>query len=517
MNKRPRLINFIITAAAVVILGLCYLLSVTKPDGTSRICFYIALGSGMLAAVFTFFKKHIPVCVFTVASYVSACFCICFFTDHAVYVNTEDFGWGNIVFWYSLIVLLATIFCILSTGKHHISMVGRCFFLLPAAIDAYLIFCANHINSANLFVNGLTPFGSEKFLFGMFTYALVLSVSGFIYALLCGDNEAGMEYYTYVQHAMRGYSSSEFAKATGLKKKEVLEKRTSGTDVKGNFGEYDAYYLLNKYLPGEKKWLFNVVISEDDGGFQEIDEICFWRDRAIVIEAKNYTGALMIDENAPVWTLSQRSGTHAVGNAFIQNHQHINALEQYLMRHVPGYYVGASPVMPACFVSMGLTQFGYAKSRHDIRYANTNTPVIHVKNIVEYAEFWAETTKSIEITKKVNEIYEALSSLPRYSKAQLRGMAARREETSYYRKEAFRGYTYYYDDLTATMTRKNSLYTEALRPMHKASGIAYYWAYVGDADTQLPSGSVPISDPEYYYGKLLTENTGASIAYNFGN
>ena len=122
------------------------------------------------------------------------------------------------------------------------------------------------------------------------------------------------------------YLRSEYYKSTNIPFDRLI------TD-KGKVGEYYIEKEVNllRKKGYEAKILYNVMIPEPNGSFQEADAILIVGTNIFVIESKNRTGHFEISSaDAKYWMLNQHDAESNVYSPIWQNEQHIAALMHYL-------------------------------------------------------------------------------------------------------------------------------------------------------------------------------------------
>lgn len=340
----------------------------------------------------------------------------------------------------------------------------------------------------------------------------IMSFGIFLYNCSMGHDPYRCDYWGYAPCALRGYYFSEFYKQTRIPKKFVKDygkKRTA--EKSGNYGEYSAYYWLNRLLPGKKKFLFGLIIPEADGSFQELDVVCFWRNKIILCEAKSYGGHILCDYNSPSWTsiYTEHMGNFETEsevkftNPAFQNWQHRIALSAFLDEKG---ILKSDMIESIVFFTNKYEAIEPIETKHDIRFNNVPEGITLQKFMKK--GFIRELCKSdpkSPTREDVEKAYEALNSLKKHSKAELRGMCQRRADSSMYRTDTSRVQTYYLDEANKRMYRRNALYTEVLI----VGPFGGLWHYAGESkNTDIPSSAVAVSNPEYAYSKLC--NVGVS-------
>lgn len=116
--------------------------------------------------------------------------------------------------------------------------------------------------------------------------------------------------------------NSEYYRATGITKEDISKD-------KGLRGEFNAY-VLSKKIGVPHKTLYNVCVPMPNGSFQEVDAIIITQHEIYVLECKNRTGYFDIDFNKTYWTQYIGNQEHKVPNIYLQNQEHIIAIDYYL-------------------------------------------------------------------------------------------------------------------------------------------------------------------------------------------
>jgi len=127
---------------------------------------------------------------------------------------------------------------------------------------------------------------------------------------------------TAVECFFEKYDESEYYLATGVTRKELVKD-------KGLLGEFNAY-VLSKKLDTPHKVLFNVCIPMPNGNYQEVDAIIITNSYLYAIECKNRAGVFQADFNEDVWIQRIGKQEHQVKNIYVQNQNHIIAMEHFL-------------------------------------------------------------------------------------------------------------------------------------------------------------------------------------------
>ena len=340
----------------------------------------------------------------------------------------------------------------------------------------------------------------------------ILSVGIFLYNCSMGHDPYRCDYWGYAPCALRGYHFTEFYKQTRIPKKLVKDYGKKRNPQKsGNYGEYSAYYWLNRLLPGKKKFLFGLVIPEADGSFQELDVVCFWRNKIILCEAKSYGGHILCDYNAPSWAAiyTEHMGNFETEskveftNPVFQNWQHRVALSAFLDEKG---LLKSDMIESMVFFTNKYEEIRPIETKHDIRFNNVPEGLTLPKYMKKgFVKNLCKSDPNSPTRNDVDKAYEALNSLKKYSKAELRGMCQLRSDSSMYRTDTSRAQTYYLDEVNKRMYRRNALYTEVLI----VGPFGGLWHYAGESkNTNIPNSAVTVDNPEYAYSKLC--NVGVS-------
>lgn len=116
--------------------------------------------------------------------------------------------------------------------------------------------------------------------------------------------------------------NSEFYRATGLTNEDILKD-------KGLAGEFNAY-VLSKKLTIPHKTLYNVCVPMPNGNYQEVDAVIITSRTIFVVECKNRVGHFEGCYGAELWTQYIGGQQHDVPNIYLQNQEHIFAIEYFL-------------------------------------------------------------------------------------------------------------------------------------------------------------------------------------------
>ena len=144
-------------------------------------------------------------------------------------------------------------------------------------------------------------------------------IGGFIYNLSSKPTMNDMAIYS-------DYYNSEYYKSTKIVFENVIID-------KGKVGEYTLEKQINvlKRRGLSVKILFNAIIPEPNGSFQEIDAIAIVGGNIFVIENKNRTGHFEIPSpDSKEWYLRQNGTETKIYSPILQNEQHLAALTHYL-------------------------------------------------------------------------------------------------------------------------------------------------------------------------------------------
>lgn len=117
--------------------------------------------------------------------------------------------------------------------------------------------------------------------------------------------------------------NSEYYRATGVTRNDILND-------KGYAGEFNAY-VLSKKIKVPHKTLYNVCVPMPNGSFQEVDAIIITPNNVYVLECKNRAGYFEIDYGKKYWTQYIGNQEHEVPNIYLQNEEHIIAIDNFLL------------------------------------------------------------------------------------------------------------------------------------------------------------------------------------------
>ena len=287
------------------------------------------------------------------------------------------------------------------------------------------------------------------------------------------------------------YGRSLFAKESGFPIEEVFEGGQTPDVARrraGNRGEYEAYCVLDRLLPGEKKFLFGTIIPEKDEHFQEVDLMCFWRNILYVVEVKNIGKPgqpIQAFVNRNQWPFPYRTpdfSSQYYHSPVVQNHQHALAVQSYLRKH-------------------GFTGFGV---RSLIYYANdvkfvipdpacTNPEYFCIPFILASRTSIKERLSHDLKEKAPNRLsdtltgaYEELSSLPKIGSRERMRRIKEREYFGNMRIET-KKQGYFFSKSHEAIYAYNNFYVEVLGmdildPFDDSRNV---WTYIGDSDEDL--------------------------------
>jgi len=168
----------------------------------------------------------------------------------------------------------------------------------------------------------------------------------------------------------------------------------------GKYGEYLIYRNLRQFEEDGAKFLFNVYVPKDDGGFSEIDVLMICPKGLFVFESKNYSGWIFGNETQKNWyqTLpvgkGRKSQKEVFYNPILQNKAHIKHLRTFLEKEIPAHSVIVF------------------SERCTLKNVETNTLVIH-RNEVSNAV--THTCREVDICLSENEILEIYNKLYPYT------------------------------------------------------------------------------------------------------
>ncbi len=269
---------------------------------------------------------------------------------------------------------------------------------------------------------------------------------------------------------------SEFYRATGHSKKDILRD-------KGLAGEFTAY-VLSKKLNIPHKTLYNVCVPMPNGNFQEVDAIIITSQDIFVLECKNRSGNFSGHYTGQMWLQHIGSQEHEVPNIYLQNQEHIAAIEYYLKSKGLMHDFGTCHNMLLSNGHMSLELSGSAANFYygDIDFLKKNIQEICTKASAQAGEDAAF----------IDNVYLAL--LPyalngTLSKEQmLKEREARKKEFAKgeYRYYKFDGNTVAHEQLhKGELLRKNNIYTQLVTPLK--DGKNFYYITVPNMDYEEPA------------------------------
>ncbi len=252
------------------------------------------------------------------------------------------------------------------------------------------------------------------------------------------DRIKGKTISEYEHYLISNYRKSEYAKATGLKRRNVYH-RYMDMDSSGHFGEYEAYCVLNETLPGKKRFLFNVVIPEDEDSFTEVDLLCFWRGVVFVIEAKRYSGlTIYADPDCRAFDVYRgEEFVRNVENIFWQNWIHLLAVFTFVDKN-EGFSQDVT-IIPLTFLSIRTGfKYGEAENFRDIDYMGIPRVLVRADSMYPLVKNLATRPEKKEAEQAAGKMYEILNELPKYSQTEYRNLVDARKESGHTRHRSFR-------------------------------------------------------------------------------
>lgn len=292
-----------------------------------------------------------------------------------------------------------------------------------------------------------------------------------------------------LNQAMQAYYSSEYYKQTGIIYPDVFDSSSSHehpAKVAGNRFEYVVGKEFEK-LPGALV-LYDVILPEENGGFQEIDQIVLFKDMILVVEAKGYSGRIIVDYTNKKCRHEKKDGTvEEVNNPLFQNYNHVKALNNYLYEHVKQRSNQSNQYL--WFIRQNIINKVHSIIVSDS--ASLQFPSQNVKETTETLEYYhipfswysfeALVEEYIPELMKYSQGYseptikDILLSIPRYSKDEKQRLFSYREalfEADVLQKN----YRYYFNHNPAFIARTEGYTWETMNVVpgdpNKAS---YYW------------------------------------------
>lgn len=289
--------------------------------------------------------------------------------------------------------------------------------------------------------------------FAMFIGLIVLALFGF---LISYDFDALMCYYN---------KKSEYYRATGVTKEDISKD-------KGLAGEFYAY-VLSKKIKVPHKTLYNVCVPMPNGNFQEVDAIIITPHEIYVLECKNRTGYFEIDFNKKNWMQYIGNQKHKVPNIYLQNQDHIIAIDNYLL---------SKKVYNESFVYLNLVLTGGDFFCNDIKTPDEFClgDMFQLAKVIEYKERHSQNNHGEDF---MNIVYMALLPYALNGKTVKENMVHEREirgQLGEITKGDYRYYRFENDVPISLLSeenallRKNNIYTQVglfIEP-------SYYWLAV---------------------------------------
>lgn len=251
--------------------------------------------------------------------------------------------------------------------------------------------------------------------------------------------------------------NAEYYRATGVTKEEVIKD-------KGLAGEFKAY-ILSKKLKVPHKTLYNLCIPMPNGSFQEVDAVIITQGHLYVLECKNRAGGFEGTIDSEYWLQHIGNEKHDVKNIFLQNREHIFAIEHFLK---------SKELAPLYFLSYNFLLIGddFAIRLNDKR----NSAFLAWGNVDSIAGEITRLEKEDERLKDLDEnfmdnVYAALLPYALNKQAQKEGMLRGREKMALNKSSARGGYRYYHLASVPWLTdsesviRQDAIYTQYMVPM----------------------------------------------------
>ena len=281
--------------------------------------------------------------------------------------------------------------------------------------------------------------------FAWFVGLITLALFG---TLISYDYDALMCYYN---------KKSEYYRATGVTKEDISKD-------KGLAGEFNAY-VLSKKIKAPHKTLYNVCVPMPNGNFQEVDAIIITPHEIYVLECKNRTGYFEIDFNKNIWIQHIGSQKHEVPNIYLQNQDHIIAIDNYLL---------SKEVINESIVYMNLVLTGGDFFSNNVKIPDNFSlgDMFHLAKVIERNERHNQHNRGEDF---MNNVYMALLPYALNGKTAKENMVHEREMRGQ-RGEITKGNYRYYrfkndvpiveDSIIALLSeenvllRKNNVYTQ---------------------------------------------------------
>lgn len=265
-------------------------------------------------------------------------------------------------------------------------------------------------------------------------------------------------------------AKSEYFLATGVTKKEVLKD-------KGLLGEFNAYVLSQK-LKVPHRTLYNVCVPMPNGNYQEVDAIIITDKWLYVIECKNKYGMFSGSFKEETWIQTIGSKQHETRNVYLQNQDHIFAIEYFLKsRGILNEYdlYSYNIMLTNGELIMNMTDNSLPQ---DFMYG----PASYLKKCIEKMEKEPAENRTENM---MDTVYMALLPYALNDKQKRDAMQSGRESISKSGKYGKGDYQYYHfaDGIPGITThevilRKNRLYTQITFP--DPQDACLYWMTLTD-------------------------------------
>lgn len=241
------------------------------------------------------------------------------------------------------------------------------------------------------------------------------------------------------------YKKSDFYRSTGHSQQDILRD-------KGIAGEFNAY-VLSKKLNFPHKTLYNVCVPMPNGNFQEVDAIIISQHNIYVLECKNRSGSFVGYYTSQMWKQHIGGQEHEVPNIYLQNQEHIAAIE---------YYLKSREIMDEngfCFnilLHSGNMYLSINGSELDFYWGD----IPSVKEYITENESLAVAGRGESF---MDNAYLALLPFTFYGKLERKQMLeARQTRMKEFAKGEYQYYKFDDDDLKESLLRKNRIYTQEM-------------------------------------------------------
>ncbi len=164
----------------------------------------------------------------------------------------------------------------------------------------------------------------------------------------------------------------------------------------GKYGEYLIYKNLKRFEDEGAKFLFNLYVPKEGGGFSEIDVLMLSPKGLFLFESKNYSGWIFGNETQKNWyqTLpvgkGRKSQKEVFYNPILQNKAHIKHLRVFLEKELPLHSVIVF------------------SERCTLKNVETSTLVIHRNEVSNAVTHIGRKTETILPESEVLELYNKL-------------------------------------------------------------------------------------------------------------